>query len=215
MFLSIEIKFHNRSIAEMTKNIDRVIENIGEKTVEITNEIRKQIGNVSLLIKNVHQKLAEDVGDLETFIAFRFNHVDLSITALSSSMQTSFLKLNDQMKHLKEWTTLVSTYSQTFQLLQYYNYRFKKHDKMTDGPLKTIESKRLATALLHPEGIRKWLFDLHYLFVGRPGIILDHKGLLISIIKERAGQACNMEYKRHIQNAWKQMRNQQIQFFML
>ena len=160
----------------------------------MNENLRSQIGNVTVLIKNVHQKLADDIGDLEMFISSRFNQVDSSISELSTSMQTSFLKLNNEMRNLKEWTTLVSTYSQTFQLLQYYNYRFKKLDQMKDSQLKSVEAKRLATALLHPEAIRKWLFDLHYLFVGRPGIIRDHKSLLISIIRERADQVCTPSY---------------------
>jgi hypothetical protein len=99
-------------------------------------------------------------------------------------------------------------------MLQYYNYRFRKLDKLT-GTLKSIEETRLATALLRPEAIRKWLFDLHYLFVGRPGIIFDHKSLLVAIVNDRADKACTKEYRTDIENAWKQMRNQQLQFYFL
>jgi len=98
-------------VKELKDDFRRVLSSITDRTVEINDQIKSQIGGVKVLVKNVHQKLVEEIGDLETLLDSRLDNVDASISEISSAMQSSFLHLNIKMKNLKDWTTLVSTYS--------------------------------------------------------------------------------------------------------
>ena len=154
--------------------------------------------------------VAFDIKNLREFVGIGFTKMQKSISKLESSMQRKFDQISKNINDKFKWANFITMYKDAIQTIEYYNHRFERLPiENTDQHLLEKRGKELAIAALHPHtGIRKALFQLHNLLVGKVDKpLLNHQSILFAFMKSRsrAGEPCTASYKRAVDNYWRQL----------
>ena len=109
-------------------------------------------------------------------------------------------------------TNISSTTASDSKSINISNSHFK-----TEGyPNSAAEDKDIATFLLSPTGIRKWLYQINFLIVGRRDSEFNsHKALLLMVIDKHKNRLCSKSYKEDVTRTYRQLMLLQLQGYML
>ena len=149
--------------------------------------------------------LKGDIEEMRESIGISIGKVQLTIAELEVAFQNALQKLAQTIHREFEWSNLVTQYASSITNIRYYSELFeylqKSHPKNTK-----IEGRRLATVILASDGIRKWLYEINFLFLGRYGLsIVSHKPLMMHLLEKYNNQSCDKRYKSAILDTWKEL----------
>lgn len=155
------------------------------------------------------------ISDLREYVGVSLGKLQTAVSDLEVTFQKALNHLTEKVTKEFKWSNLITHYSASVRKINYYSYLFEKLPK-TYGKKANEFSRKLATNILAPDGIEKWLYELNFLFLGRSGTpLVSHQPLMILFIDKYKDQSCSKRYKSSVDSAWTQLVLLQQVGFML
>eukprot|EP00795_Rhopilema_esculentum_P012517 gene12517-biopygen2563 len=149
--------------------------------------------------------IAYDIKDMREYVGVGIGALQAAVSELEEKFQRAYDKISHQLSSQFEWANLLTLYSSSLQNIKQYALRFETLPKRY-ADIMEEEGRKLATAVLAPNGIERWLTDVNFLLIGRSGVpLLKHKPMLILFMNKYKNQACLDSYKNAVSSAWKQL----------
>ena len=180
------------------------------------------------------------IEDTQLLLKTSTENIQMSITKLGERIDEQFKNLGEFMSSKFEWFATLSKYKEAIENLNYFhNISSKKLSDfqenstfadfkskiLSDADLKfnakgsqhsEAEDKAIATYLLSPTGIRKWLYQINFLIVGRRDSQFNaHKALLFLVMDKYKNRLCSRIYKEDVTRTYRQLMLLQLQGYML
>ena len=180
------------------------------------------------------------IEDTQLLLKTSTENIQMSITKLGERIDEQFKNLGEFMSSKFEWFATLSKYKEAIENLNYFhnissktlsdfqeNSTFAdfKSKNLSDADLKfnakgsqnsEAEDKAIATYLLSPTGIRKWLYQINFLIVGRSDSQFNaHKALLFLVMDKHKNRLCSRSYKEDVTRTYRQLMLLQLQGYML
>ena len=129
-----------------------------------------------------------------------------------------------------EWFTVLLKYKEAIENLNYFHsissekvshFRLNislvgKTGSGNESQFIMAEDKDIARFLLSPTGIRKWLYQINFLIVGRRDSQFNsHKPLLFMVMDKYKNELCLIHYKHEVTRAYRQLMLLQLRGHML
>ena len=164
-------------------------------------------------LKNIQMYLHSSVQDIQQALYKLEKTMSEKIKFIGSSIRKQF-----------QWFGTLLKYGSAISNLQYFTKIFK--DDLTEeirSSLTRDEEYRRATErtelsrfIIKPNGIRKWLYDIHYLLIGRENDSLHpHKSLLFMLMDRNKDQICSPTYKAELDKSYREILLLQLQGYIL
>ena len=197
----------------------------------------------SLKLKSVINAMVQKTMKLPTFASIQHSIQDsqLYLKTSTENIQKTIMKLgeriDEQFKNLGEfmsnkfkWYDTLSKYKDAIENLNYFHSisstkitQFHQNTsiaKLKDSSLNTkflmAEDKEIARFLLSPTGIRKWLYQINFLIVGRRDSQFNsHKALVFMVMDKHKHLLCSRTYQIEITRTYRQLMLMQLQGYML
>ena len=197
----------------------------------------------SLKLKSVINSIVEKTMKLPTFASIQHSiqdtqlylktsteNIQKSITELGERIDEQFKNLGEFMSNKFEWFATLSKYKEAIENMHYFHSissqkisHFRQNASITsfnDSSLKTqflmAEDTEIAKFLLSPTGIRKWLYQINFLIVGRRDTQFNaHKSLIFMVMDKNKHLLCSQAYDDEITRTYRQLMLLQLQGYML
>ena len=199
-----------------------------------------EISDDGLKLKSVVDSLLENTMKLPTFASIQhaIEDTQLYLKTSTENIQESIKKLGDEIdKQFKnmgeliskklEWFSVLLRYKDAIENLNYFHslYKFsslksantteldiyKKHAQFSKK-----DEKQVAEYLLRPSGIRKWLYQINFLIVGKMGGHFNsHKPLIHMVMDRYKDRICFSDYKREVTRTFRQLSLLQLKGYIL
>ena len=180
------------------------------------------------------------IEDTQLLLKTSTENIQMSITKLGERIDEQFKNLGEFMSSKFEWFATLSKYKEAIENLNYFHnisskklsdfqqnftYADFKSKNLSDTNLKfnakgspnsVAEDKDIANFLLSPTGIRKWLYQINFLIVGRRESQFNaHKALLFMVMDRHKNRLCSRSYKEEVTRTYRQLMLLQLQGYML
>ena len=180
------------------------------------------------------------IEDTQLLLKTSTENIQMSISKLGERIDEQFKNLGEFMSSKFEWFATLSKYKEAIENLNYFhNISSKKisdfHANSTfayfksrnlsaadikfntkGSPNSETEDKEIATFLLSPTGIRKWLYQINFLIVGRRDSQFNaHKSLLFMVMDKYKNRLCSRSYQEDVTRTYRQLMLLQLQGYML
>ena len=180
------------------------------------------------------------IEDTQLLLKTSTENIQMSISKLGERIDEQFKNLGEFMSSKFEWFATLSKYKEAIENLNYFhnisskklsdfqeNSTFAdfKFNNLSDADLKfnakgspnsVAEDKDIAIFLLSPTGIRKWLYQINFLIVGRRDSQFNaHKALLFMVMEKHKNRLCSRSYKEDVTRTYRQLMLLQLQGYML
>ena len=180
------------------------------------------------------------IEDTQLLLKTSTENIQMSITKLGERIDEQFKTLGEFMSSKFEWFATLSKYKEAIENLNYFhNISSKKLSDFQENatfadfksknlsavdlnfdakgnPNSEAEDKDIATFLLSPTGIRKWLYQINFLIVGRRDSQFNaHKALLFMVMDKHKNRLCSRSYKEDVTRTYRQLMLLQLQGYML
>ena len=170
--------------------------------------------------------------NIQMYVQSSAQNIQQALYKLENTIAKEMKNIGTSMKQQFEWFGTLMQYGDTISNLQYFTRIFKEdlseelrnEDKERDIQLsqnsitigRTTEREELARFLIKPNAIRKWLYDIHYLLIGRESDSLhSHKSLLFMLMDRNKDQMCNSNYKTQLDKSYRQIMMLQLQGYLI
>ena len=158
--------------------------------------------------------------DTRKFITVSLGNIETTISQIGSQIEERFKYLGELMSAKFEWFSLMTRYRQSIEDLKYFRILENRTSidlettfiGFDEYETNTVEEKEIAKHLLGPNGIRKWLYQLNFLIIGRRGDILDaHQPVVFMVMDRYKRRLCYHDYKAEVDRALQQLMLVQFQ----
>ena len=160
--------------------------------------------------------------DTQMFVTVSLGNIENSISRLGSQIVEKVKHLGELMSAKFEWHSLMTRYRQSIEDLKYFQTLSNrttldidtKFIDFNEYATSTLEERQIANHLLGPNGIRKWLYQLNFLIIGRSGDVLDsHQPVVFLVMDRYKSRLCYPDYKAEIDRTLQQLMLLQFQGF--
>ena len=180
------------------------------------------------------------IEDTQLLLKTSTESIQTSITKLGERIDEQFKNLGEFMSTKFEWFATLSKYKDAIENLNYFHNissvklsDFRKNSTITSfksknnsnadlnfnaegSPKSEAEDKDVANFLLSPTGIRKWLYQINFLIIGRRDSQFNaHKALLFLVMDTHKNRLCSKSYKDDVTRTYRQLMLLQLQGYML
>ena len=158
--------------------------------------------------------------DTQMFVMASLGNIENSISRIGSQIVEKVKHLGELMSAKFEWHSLMTRYRQSIEDLKYFQTLSNRttYDVSTnvinfdEYATNSLEEREIARHLLSPNGIRKWLYQLNFLIIGRRGDILDqHQPVVFMVMNRYKSRLCYPDYKAEIDRTLQQLMLVQFQ----
>ena len=180
-----------------------------------------------------------------TSIKHTLEDVQLALTASSENIQDSIrnlaVKINEQFRSMGEfmsynfaWIDIMVRYSEAIEFVHYFYSitNMMEGIKMPHGTnislhnltesstvsnrFSLLANKDIDIILLNPTGIKKWLYQINYLRVGRRDSELNyHNPLIFMVMDKYKDRLCFQDYKDEVTRTYRQLMLLQYKGYVL
>ena len=167
------------------------------------------------------------IEDTQLYLKTSTEHIQASIKKLGDEIDKQFKKYGDIISKKFEWFTVLLRYKEAIQNLNYFYSLLKFSSSITSNiteldfhrtgiQFSKMDDNTIAKFLLQPNGIRKWLYQINLLIVGKMNSQFNsHKPLLYMVIDRYKSRLCFPDYKREITRAFRQLHLLQLKGYIL
>ena len=170
------------------------------------------------------------IEDTQLYLKTSIQNIQKSLTQLGQRIDEQFKSLGEFMSKKFEWFSILLKYKEAIENLNYFhsisNEKISSFQQnitistVTSNTEREIfakaEDEEIATFLLAPDGIRKWLYQINFLIVGRRDSQFNaHKPLLFVVMDKYKSRICLPDYKKEITRTYRQLMLLQLQGYML
>ena len=172
--------------------------------------------------------IQHSIEDTQLYLKTSTKNIQKSITKLGEKIDEQFKSLGEFMSNKFDWFAVLLKYKDAIENLNYFHSissdkisRFEQNSSIpsSTGEMNKIvaeEDKDIARFLLSPTGIRKWLYQINFLIVGRRDSQFNsHKPLLFMVMDKYKNRICLTNYKKEITRTYRQLMLLQLQGYML
>ena len=162
--------------------------------------------------------------DTQLYVMVSLGSIETSISRLGSKIEEKFKNLGELMSQKFAWFSVLLKYKESIENLKYYQTLSHSHANdvgtrylPTDEYVTyAMEEKEIARYLLSPYGIRKWLYQLNFLIIGRRGDVLNsHSPVVFMVMDRYKSRLCYPDYKAEIDRTLQQLMLLQFQGFAM
>ena len=170
--------------------------------------------------------------DTQLYLKTSTENIQKSITKLGERINEQFKNLGEFMSNKFDWFSVLLKYKEAIENLNFFysiaGENIVNFEPNGSLPATTSRKKRLndqftiaeekdnARFLLSPTGIRKWLYQINFLIVGRRDSQFNsHKPLLFMVMERYKSRICSLDYKKEITRTYRQLMLLQLQGYML
>ncbi|CAB3986640.1 Transposon TX1 uncharacterized 149 kDa [Paramuricea clavata] len=149
--------------------------------------------------------IAYDIKDMREYVGINFGEVRSAIGELEAVFKKAIDSITRMLTDQFQWSNLITLYNEEIREIEYYSNRFQQLPKLHPNT-RVMEGKQLATAVLAENGVKKWLFEVNFLFIGRTGSpLVKHEPLMLVFMNRYKSLACTPAYKAAVDNTWRQL----------
>ena len=174
--------------------------------------------------------IQHSIQDTQLYLKTSTENILTSITKLGERIDEQFKSLGDFMSNKFEWFATLSKYKEAIENLNYFHSistkkisHFQQNDSFTNFNITAHKTqflmekdKEIAKFLLSPAGIRKWLYQINFLIVGRRDSQFNaHKALIFMVMDKYQDRVCSQTYRNEITRTYRQLMLLQLQGYML
>ena len=173
--------------------------------------------------------IQQSIEDTQLYLKTSTENIQMTITKLGERIDEQFKSLGEFMSNKFDWFNVMFKYKEAIENLNYFHSisnekvsDFHQNSSiLTSSPkgrskFAMAEDKNIAQFLLSPTGIRKWLYQINFLIVGRRDSQFNsHKPLLFMVMEKYKNRVCSKDYKREITRTYRQLMLLQLQGYML
>ena len=200
---------------------------------------------MGLKLKSVINNILDDTMKLPTFASIQHSiedtqlylktsteNIQKSIMQLGAKIDKQFKSLGEFMSNKFDWFAVLLKYKDAIENLNYFHsissekiVHFRKDfdfkianetSNQTEVHFAMNQGKDIASYLLSPAGIQKWLYQINFLIVGRRDSEFNsHKPLLFMVMDKYKDRICSQTYKDEITRTYRQLMLLQLQGYLL
>ena len=208
----------------------------GEKC-ESSETSLKLISAIDSILQNTMKlptfaSIQHSIEDTQLYLKTSTDNIQKSITKLGEKIDEQFKSLGESISNKLDWLAVLSKYKEAIENVDYFhsisNEKILKFQhnasiltaaskiKKLKGEFAIAEKKDNARFLLSPTGIRKWMYQMNFLIVGRRDSKFNtHKPVLFIVMDKYKSRACLPDYKKEITRTYRQLMLLQLQGYML
>ena len=162
--------------------------------------------------------------DTQLYVMVSLGNIETSISRLGSKIDEKFKTLGELMSQKFAWFSVLLKYKESIENLKYYQTLSQSHANDMDTRntpadeyvTYAMEEKEIARYLLSPNGIRKWLYQLNFLIIGRRGDVLNsHSPVVFMVMDRYKSRLCYPDYRAEIDRTLQQLMLLQFQGFAM
>ena len=161
--------------------------------------------------------------DIKLYLTVSLTNVERSILSVEEKINDRLNALEYTLNNKFKWFSVYATYTDSIQKLKYLrrlsNWTSIFGNSNLSYPLIdsfAIEHKEIATYILSPIGIQKWLYHLNYLIAGRyEDVFTSHQPMVFMVMNTLKHRACYADYKVEIDQTFEQLNLLQSQGFSI
>ena len=173
------------------------------------------------------QRILEDI---QLYVTVSLTNVEKSIARIEASIDEECKILGEFLTEKFKWNSIRSKYKESIENLKYFQTLYERtiseaHIPGLTGILPTNapeacinfnEEKEIASYLMSPIGIQKWLYQLDFLITGRKDDVLhSHESVLFMVMDRIKHLICFPDYKLEIERAYQQLMLLQLQGYTM
>ena len=168
--------------------------------------------------------------DTRFYLTASTENIQNTIAKLGATIDKQFKSLGEFMSKKFDWFAVLLKYKDAIENLNYFHSissqkvsKFQENlnlSKITSGAegsgFSLNEEKDIATFLLSPAGIQKWLYQINFLIVGRRDSQFNsHKPIIAMVMDKYKNNLCSKGYKDEITRTYRQLMLLQLQGYFL
>ena len=206
----------------------------GEKCTSSETSL-KLISAIDSILQNTMKlptfaSIQHSIEDTQLYLKTSTENIQKSITKLGERINEQFKSLGEFMSKKFDWFSVLFKYKEAIENLNFFysiagenisnfqqnNSLLTLRKKKINDQFAIAEEKDNARFLLSPTGIRKWLYQINFLIVGRRDSQFNsHKPLLFMVMEKYKSRICSLDYKKEITRTYRQLMLLQLQGYML
>ena len=174
--------------------------------------------------------IQHSIEDTQLQLKTSFENIQKSVAQLGERIDEQFKNLGEFMSKKFAWFSLLLKYREAIENLNYFHsistekisslqQNISKSAVTSKGERSKFakaEDKQIATFLLSPTGIRKWMYQINFLIIGRRDSQFNaHESLLFMVMDKYKKRICLLDYKQAITRTYRQLMLLQLQGYML
>ena len=158
--------------------------------------------------------------DIQLYVTVSLSNVEKSIARIEANIDKEFKILGEFLTEKFKWNSIRSKYKESIENLKYFQTLYERtikeaHTHVSTGIFPTNareacinfnEEKEIASYLMSPIGIQKWLYQLDFLITGRNDDVLDsHESVIFMLMDRMKHLLCFPDYKLEIERSYQQL----------
>ena len=161
--------------------------------------------------------------DIQLYVTVSLSNVEKSIARIEASIDEEFKILGAFLTEKFKWNSIRSKYKESIGNLKYFQTLYERtisEARTTDligiFPTNARDEKEIASYLMSPIGIQKWLYQLDFLITGRKDDVLDsHESVVFMVMDRIKHLLCFPDYKQEIERTYQQLMLLQLQGYAM
>ena len=208
----------------------------GEKCASSETSL-KLISAIDSILQNTMKlptfaSIKHSIEDTQLYLKTSTENIQKSILKLGERIDEQFKSLGESITNKFDWLAVLLKYKEAIENLNYFHTissenisNFQQADNISattskrnklKGEFAIAEKKDNANFLLSPTGIRKWMYQINFLVVGRRDSKFNsHKPLLFMVMDKYKSRVCLPDYKTEITRTYRQLMLLQLQGYVL
>ena len=201
----------------------------GDRCQESEQDIYDQFAIFSVYSKAISMtmpsllSLRNTLEETKLFLTSSLTNIEVSISKAEESISGKINEIEYYMTNKFEWWKVMMRYQTSIDRLKYFQRMsnwFSSHGKNNSTlPVVdrfAIEHNEIATYILSPIGVKKWLYHLNFLIVGRYRDVLNsHKPIVFMVMDNLRDRVCYADYKVEVDQTLQQLNLLQVQGFSM
>ena len=202
--------------SERNIQLQSVINSLLENTLKLPTFTSVQHGleDAHMSLTASSNNIPESISNLETTIYTKFRSMGEFISRKFDLMNI-YIKYQNAIENVQYFSSITNT--EGFMLENKTDINYNNRSAYSFANKFSLISQRVITKfLLNPTGIKKWLYQINHLIVGRKhSEFTSHKPLIFLIMDKLKERLCFQDYKDEVTRKYRQLMLLQYQGFML
>ena len=214
-----------------TEMVCRCEEGFDGERCEISYLDTKQHSVINSLIRNTMKlptftSIQGTLQDIQLYVKVSLENIDKAVSRIEASIDNELKVLGEYFKETFTMMSIRIKYKESIENLKYFqtlsnrtsNEMGTNDTAFTKTELETSikEEKEIASYLLSPIGIQKWLYQLDFLIRGNNDDILSpHQSVLFMVMDRFKHLLCFQNYKMEVDRAFQQLMLLQLQGYTM